>query len=381
MSLNVPPGEPAPDAETPPPAPVENADKSTGTPIDNLDADPGLTDEEIAAEIAKAFSEDDGSSTNENDGTDPLTQQAPDTSGAPNEAEITSTPAGQAPSPDPSTGGVGEGTPSPSPTAVPDGFVDIPGIGVVPQHVAELVDWAGGLTPQQQQAINDLMSGQYHLAPVAPPAASGSGPYPPVDPGGAGAPYQQQAPIQPQPINPDEFTDPDMARLFLAQQQQLAAIQQQQQALLDQQAFQAQQQVHQDRIRTQADIDAGIASFVEAKSLTPQDRDVLVNAAVQMQILPTLQRKHGGNAQSAMTEALEIAYWQTPEFRDRAIQQQLVEAQAQHTDTTTRKGRAAALSGQGASIPRVVPAAVPATKAQRTTAMVADLAEHMNGTN
>lgn len=410
--LSAPPGEPANAANgddyVAPPAQVADLDAPTGTDIDGVSADPGMSDDAMRDALAKIMRgedvEIDGIELDNTDAAAPVVHAQPDSSvGAPNEPEISPTTTTTATVPDPGEGG--DGTPSqPLPPAtdagsgvtdprLAQGWVDLGGGVVVPPEVADVVRFVGELNPLQTQAINDLLSGQYHLVP-ANPAASGSGPVPPgaPAPGGYGQPGQPTTPspyapaqpaidptLTPPVINPDDFSDPDLARAVLATQQQtqaqLAALIQSQELDRARQAELLQYQAQQQQQTMREAGDKAIADYATSKNLDPESRDRLITAATQLQIGDRVHRKHNGNTYAAMTEILDTAYWTTPEFRDRAIQDQIAGFTAGAQVTNERKAKAAAVSGGGSAVPRVAPAAnVGAmSKDQRQKAMVEEL--------
>jgi trans-aconitate methyltransferase len=185
-------------------------------------------------------------------------------------------------------------------------------------------------------------------------------------------------------IDPNRFVDPELAQ-YVQQvtDQQNALIAQQQQQLADYQAQQAQlasYQAQQEQDRLMQQVQVGQNTFAESHpDFTPQDIDALVNQVATLQIVPSLMKKHSGNAAAAMSEAMETALWATPQFRDRAIQAQ-IDQFAQTTEQTAQKKRkASALSGSSGSVARTAPDARPMTKAEREQAMIREVANAMNG--
>jgi hypothetical protein len=120
-------------------------------------------------------------------------------------------------------------------------------------------------------------------------------------------------------------------------------------------------------------------SFKEQKKLSDDEMTRLTEVTARLNILPglmgpvdpitNLPRKVDPLA--AIEEALETAYWQIPEFRDRAISSEL-EAQ---TKNKVRKGKLSSLQGASGSVSREAP--VPKTEHERRDAMIAEVASAM----
>lgn len=343
----------------------EGFDAGTGTAADGVDTEPGMTVADMATELADFFSERDTPydlpTTEETGEVEVPVEEDFDTKEEPETQE--------------------------------PGSYSINGRDISSEEANQLLalyDWAAKLPPESAQAINDVLSGQYYLAPVdgaysapAPTAASGSGPSPATfTPEVAGA-GQAPAPTVPA-IDPNRFVDPELAQ-YVQQvtDQQNALIAQQSQQLADYQSQQAQlaaYQAQQEQDRLMQQVQMGQNTFSEQHpDFSANDLDVLVNQVASLQIVPALMKKHFGNAAAAMSEAMETALWATPQFRDRAIQAQ-IDQFAQTTEQTAQKKRkASALSGSSGAVARTAPDARPMTKAEREQAMIREVANAMNG--
>ena len=351
----------------------EGLDAATGTAADGVDTAAGMSVADMASELAEFFTErDQGYET-------PVIEEIEADRDV--DAEVDLRPDNDQTVFDPDE--------QPLPVQEPDTY-SINGRDISREEANQLLalyDWAATLPPESAQAINDVLSGQYYLAPVdstpsapAPTAASGSGPSPATFTPGVAGVGQTSVPA----IDPNRFVDPELAQ-YVQQvtDQQNALIAQQSQQLADYQAQQAQlaaYQAQQEQDRLMQQVQVGQNTFSEQHpDFTPQDIDALVNQVATLQIVPSLMKKHAGNAAAAMSEAMETALWATPQFRDRAIQSQ-IDQFAQTTEQTAQKKRkASALSGSSGSVARTAPDARPMTKAEREQAMIREVANAMNG--
>lgn len=112
-----------------------------------------------------------------------------------------------------------------------------------------------------------------------------------------------------------------------------------------------------------------VSSFKEEFKLSDEEiRDLRVRAA-RTGIVNNLIAQ-GTSTQDAFKQALEMAYWATPEFRSRDLSQHM-EAQA---EVKKKKARAASVSGSAGSAPRTAPK--PKTEQERREAMAAELAQN-----
>lgn len=128
-------------------------------------------------------------------------------------------------------------------------------------------------------------------------------------------------------------------------------------------------------------INRATASFKERFELSDEEVQHISQIAGGLEILPAL--KNGFNpltgqyerpdAIAAVERALEIAYWNHPEYRNREYQRQMDQ---QKTDNK-RKQKLAAVSGNSGSVPRSRP--TPQTREGRHAAMVQEVEAAMSG--
>lgn len=214
------------------------------------------------------------------------------------------------------------------------------------QEAQQFMEWKRAGSPPVQPQYTPPPQQYAPAAPVTPPGVQPGYP-PPVPPG---QPYQQpypgQAPVAYQSMDPTlpDYLPPAAAQQLAQVQQELARVQQQEQA-------NAQQQLQQERMQLQAGIQAATSTFGQTQGLTPMEVDGLVQQAVQLGVLPALQQKHNGNAEAAMAEALEAAYWQNPIYRQRELDRRAGTLQTDQEIAATRQGKLASLSGNGGGTP------------------------------
>lgn len=128
-------------------------------------------------------------------------------------------------------------------------------------------------------------------------------------------------------------------------------------------------------------VNAAVATFKDQFSVSPDELTKVRDAAAKMELVPVLMRgidpitgqQFAPDPVSCIRRAMEIAYWQIPELRDREIQKQ-IEAKAK---TTTRRKTSSALSGSGGSAPRQT--APPKNEAERRQAMIAEISQRVSG--
>jgi hypothetical protein len=205
--------------------------------------------------------------------------------------------------------------------------------------------------PDVYNRIENLLSGQYVLAPAIQTPAPPSSPSEPVE----------------------EYLDTRAEAEIKALRAELDSVKQ---SILpiEQRTFQTEQQ------RVMAEVDAVVTEFATSRQLSDDERTALVGRALQSGMVPALNQRLNNPAES-VRQALDYHYWTDETLRNRATA-----AQAQATADSIVAARAeqvrkeqqmTALAGSGGSAPRqTLP---PSTPQQRREAIVAELAQAING--
>ncbi len=259
-------------------------------------------------------------------------------------------------------------------------------------------DWAQGLSPDQTNAIDGVLNGQFLLVPRDQAAeiermyqerwqaeqqaqlqgqAPVPGQFPPATPTVPGQVQPQSSPTVPVPppsFNPDDYADPKLAQemhiYMQGMQAQLQALQQPlQQVQLTQEELQMQQ--------AEARMNIGAEAFQTAYELDDQAMLTIRQAFANSQTFTAYLQQYGGDYTKAVQAGLEATYWQIPEFRQQAIAKQ-AQAQAQvnqaaHEQQQQVMQQQASLTGAGGSVSRNETPPDPRTLSgqQRTTALAA----------
>jgi len=297
---------------------------------------------------------------------------APDDAPDPLEAGNPAPADGEAGSEVPSLSSDPAGSTTPTSTPHPtDDLIDLGDGLVAPRsEVADLLQWAQSLSPEDQAAIEALLnpsapspypsaaSGSGSPAPVGPPSGAGSF-YPPAGyPGQYPAPGQPGMPIAPAPTPSPvreklgELADlaPGLAEILEAQQ---AEVESQRNQIARYQAEQAQAQLAAEREHLSKGIEIGDEQFTTAHpELTPVDLHHIRQSALNSGLMAVQLPKHGGNATEAYKATLETVMWADPKYRDLLVHQQATEIARQQATTAERRENAAALSGNTGSVPR-----------------------------
>jgi len=196
----------------------------------------------------------------------------------------------------------------------------------------------------------------------------------------ATTPTQVEKPAATVPdIQLDEFTDPTVKAIYEKMQEQeaeLARLRDSTSGITDYVTTQQQQ-------TAESLMNRATSSFKEQHSLTDEEMSRLTEVTARLQILPSLMNPVdpiSGQVRkvdplAAIEEALNTAYWQIPEFRDRAISQTI---ESQNRDRQ-RKQKLSSLQGSSGSVPREAP--VPSTEHERRQAMIAEVAGLMGKDN
>lgn len=212
----------------------------------------------------------------------------------------------------------------------------------------QLAEWAAGLTPEQQQAINNAL--------VNPQA------------------YTQ--PVQTQQPTPQPDEDPEYAALveeFGADHPLIRRLQRLEQNT--QQFAQTQAQITQQEILNK--INAGTEVFKAKYELTDDEVYQLQGAVAKSGLFPGFVTSLGDHS-LAIQQAMDYQYHITPEFRQREIDKQLEATRTQQQAADTRKRKASSVSGTGGNgADRSTPP--PKTPQDRWAAVAAGIAEAQNG--
>lgn len=263
----------------------------------------------------------------------------------------------------------------PVPDAIPSDADLVIGGRVIPADQAsqllKVYDWVDGMDPNLAAGIAELATGQYILTPrdnpyvVQPPAGAAPvlpSPEPPADP---------LAGIDPNSV------DPDVLKLFRAQQDRLDEMQSrlaetEQISGQTQAQYEAQQR---DRAAAQA-----IDTFKTAHNLD-DETDGLLIANIVRAAAPLADQNSSAytNPLDLYTESLERVAWSTPQFRDGLIgvaARSLSDTQAAtSTEIQAKAARAAAATAPSGSVPRSEPNPRAMTEEERRTAMLADMGD------
>lgn len=187
-----------------------------------------------------------------------------------------------------------------------------------------LAEWAAGLTPQQQQAINKAYEDPYGVLGMQN-----------TNPQGNTQPVE--TPATPDPLIEEFGEDHPLIQRI----RQLEANQQQTSQLTQQQLAEAQRQ------ETLKGIATGSTVFKNRYVLEDADLESLQGAVANSRIFPAFVASHNGDVAKAMEAALDYTYWSNPTYRQREIEkQQAAEAEKKRAEDT-RKRKASSVSGTG----------------------------------
>lgn len=253
--------------------------------------------------------------------------------------------------------------PEPAPTPpedAPPSLIRIGDVDYTPEQVTKAINianWANRLNPTQAQFVDDVLLGR--INPYQPQPAAVAPPTAPAEP-------------------EEDYIDPRAAAEIARINAELAQ--------LKQSSFNVQQmEAERARADWMASVDRGVEAYAKRMNLNTQEVQSLSQITADMGIVPALAAKYQGQDQAlAIQEAMDIAYWRTPEFRTRSIdavvQTKVDEQQSELEALRARKQRAGTASGStGGSAPRV--AAVPDVKAlsprEREAAIAGDIRKAM----
>lgn len=144
------------------------------------------------------------------------------------------------------------------------------------------------------------------------------------------------------------------------------------------------QQREAERLRAQQQEHEALAStilgeFQQRYSLTDAQREVIAQQTAQAQIIPGLMQQHR-DFRAALNSALEMTFWNNPEFRAAELNRQAAAIAAQQEKQTKQSNLHGARGGVG-SAPKAIDASrpVPRDKDERNKAMAADIAQALSG--
>ncbi len=220
------------------------------------------------------------------------------------------------------------------------------------ERIFQAAQWVGQINPWQAEFIDRVLSGEIDLSTLQAPQA----PHTPIIP-----------PVA--PVDDYEYADPRLKEELDALRSTVASLQSTTQSQL--QATQAQTQA-----QILSEIEQGVQAYTPPFDLTPEERQFLVDSSVTAQVIPQLATTLP--PREAIQKAMDYAFWNTPEFRDRAIEAKAAETQQAQIADITRKSKASALTSSGGSIPRNAPQP-PLSSEQRRKAMASEIADSMSG--
>lgn len=240
------------------------------------------------------------------------------------------------------------------------------------EAVLGLMEWSNALSQDDANRIQDLLSGQYELAPRTPTATpSTPAPVPTVGSVLDGVEF-------------DEFTDPRLIAAFKSletQQSEKYAALEAKYAAVEASTNQVQMSELERSVTQARDI------IMERHGLDAGQFDYLSQQTVNSGIVGHLSTTSQLEGVALFDAAFEQTLWNDPKLRsemiDRQIeakvsssQQELSAIQATNRD---KKTRAAAVSSNGGSVPRTAPSPRDMTPQQREHAMAEEIAAAMGG--
>lgn len=239
------------------------------------------------------------------------------------------------------------------------------------EDVPEFIQFGSIRIPRsQEQELEQLYrwaQEQILAAPVAPPAGQQQ-PVPPADP---------PAPA----FNPEDFVDPDLARVVDERfTQSLDPITQQLDLLLQAEQRREREAFEQHQIVLNAAAEDAKSAFAEKYALTPEQTAALEQATAESGFIAAYSQRTQ-NPREVFDQALEATFWATPAFREAQVSaaaqraaaeaQEAAQQQAAASQRQAKKSRAGVLAGGSSTITRQL--APPQTKQERREAMIAHL--------
>lgn len=239
------------------------------------------------------------------------------------------------------------------------------------EDVPEFIQFGSIRIPRsQEQELEQLYrwaQEQILSAPVAPPAGQ-----------------QQPAPLADPPapaFNPEDFVDPDLARVVDERfTQSLDPITQQLDLLLQAEQRREREAFEQHQIVLNAAAEDAKSAFAEKYALTPEQTAALEQATAESGFIAAYSQRTQ-NPREVFDQALEATFWATPAFREAQVSaaaqraaaeaQEAAQQQAAASQRQAKKSRAGVLAGGSSTITRQL--APPQTKQERREAMIAHL--------
>lgn len=196
----------------------------------------------------------------------------------------------------------------------------------------------------------------------------------------------QQQPVLPADppapaFNPEDFVDPDLARVVDERfTQSLDPITQQLDLLLQAEQRREREAFEQHQIVLNAAAEDAKSAFAEKYALTPEQTAALEQATAESGFIAAYSQRTQ-NPREVFDQALEATFWATPAFREAQVSaaaqraaaeaQEAAQQQAAASQRQAKKSRAGVLAGGSSTITRQL--APPQTKQERRDAMVAHL--------
>jgi hypothetical protein len=201
---------------------------------------------------------------------------------------------------------------------------------------------------------------------------------------------QAQEPPTPVTLPPDiDLDDPTVAYLYQLQLQNQSLINEYRSRLDEVSRF-VQHNTNEIQVRRQMEVEAlvrrGSESFKQQHNLTDEELSRVKDVAGKLQVVnvlstgfdPITGAQVSTDPLTILDRALEIAYWQIPELRNRQISSVIEETVQTKKASDKRKKKLAAISGSSGSAPRSDSSA-PKTEAERRQRMIAEVASAMTG--
>jgi len=239
------------------------------------------------------------------------------------------------------------------------------------EDVPEFIQFGSIRIPRsQEQELEQLYrwaQEQILAAPVASPAGQQQ-PAPPAEP---------EVPA----FNPEDFVDPDLARVVDERfTQSLDPITQQLDLLLQAEQRREREAFEQHQIVLNAAAEDAKSAFAEKYALTPEQTAALEQATAESGFIAAYSQRTQ-NPREVFDQALEATFWATPAFREAQVSaaaqraaaeaQEAAQQQAAASQRQAKKSRAGVLAGGSSTITRQL--APPQTKQERREAMIAHL--------
>ncbi len=185
------------------------------------------------------------------------------------------------------------------------------------------------------------------MVPPGYPTQPGQPPYNPY----AQPPQQQQ----------DEWIDPQAQQAYMGIQQQLDQI-------AGNQRQQAQAIINQQNLAIGSGLEAGIALFQQQRGTNDVETDRVMRQVNALGSLPQFAQMYPGDASRAIAAAMDSAYWNNPDFREREMQKLIAARDQSVAPVEAKKALAGGIVSSPGTVSRTPPAAT--TREQRDAGMV-----------